>query len=62
MLLFLNVIDFQSHKVKGRGNLVFNVCFFIFPVLLFLLIYELRYQIKVTILSDLNSEGLTGNV
>lgn len=42
--------------------LFFLMCVFIFPALLFLLNYELIYQIKVTILSDLNSEGLTGNV
>lgn len=42
--------------------LFFLMCVFIFPALLFLLNYELIYQIKVTILSDLNSEGLSGNV
>lgn len=35
VLLFLNVIDFQSHKVKGRGNLVFNVCFLFFLLFYF---------------------------
>lgn len=43
-------------------EILFLMCFFIFPALLFLLNYGFRYQIKVTILSDLNSEGLTGNV
>lgn len=60
--LFLNVQILSPTRSKVL-EILFLICIFTFHALLFILNLELKYQIKLTILSDLKGEGLmTGKV